>query len=167
VIPVLYQHFFWFIPTPPSIDLLPCSGCSSCFGLFARNASLRLSLFGDWLVVMWRLSLVSGATHMFPRRRCPSGCVICSWSPTMLDPVPPGDQGVRLARHTLGGKYGNTHADCPCAPGQLRVCRRHRHHAGHVRGHPCEQHLFVWGTFTTLIYGSATWGVYAAIYHCS
>jgi len=167
--PVLYQHFFWFIPTPPSmLIILPVFGVfSELFPVYARKPLFGYRFVAMASLVIVALSLVVWVHHMFPSG-VPQWMRDLFMVTTMLIAVPTGIKvfawlatlwGGKLRLNTpmlfaLGGLFnfvfaGVTGIMLATVPVDIHVNNTY----------------FVVGHFHYVIYGAATMGVYAAIYH--
>jgi cytochrome c oxidase subunit 1 len=167
--PVLYQHFFWFYSHPAVyVIILPVFGVfSELFPVYARKPLFGYKFVAAASLVIVGLSLVVWVHHMFPSG-VPQWMRDLFMVTTMLIAVPTGIKvfawlgtlwGGKLRLNTpmlfaLGGLFnfvfaGVTGIMLATVPVDIHVNNTY----------------FVVGHFHYVIYGAATMGVYAAIYH--
>jgi len=167
--PVLYQHFFWFYSHPAVyVIILPVFGVfSELFPVYARKPLFGYRFVAMASLVIVALSLVVWVHHMFPSG-VPQWMRDLFMVTTMLIAVPTGIKvfawlatlwGGKLRLNTpmlfaLGGLFnfvfaGVTGIMLATVPVDIHVNNTY----------------FVVGHFHYVIYGAATMGVYAAIYH--
>jgi len=167
--PVLYQHFFWFYSHPAVyVIILPVFGIfSELFPVHARKPLFGYVFVAIASLVIVGLSLVVWVHHMFPSG-VPQWMRDLFMVSTMLIAVPTGIKvfawlgtlwGGKIQLNTpmlfsLGGLFnfvfaGVTGIMLATVPVDIHVNNTY----------------FVVGHFHYVIYGAATMGVYAAIYH--
>ncbi len=167
--PVLYQHFFWFYSHPAVyVIILPVFGVfSELLPVYSRKPLFGYSVVAMASLVIVGLSLIVWVHHMFP-----SG--VAQWMrdlfmvTTMLIAVPTGIKVFAWVATLWRGKIRLTSAMLFALGGIVNFV-----FAG-ITGImlatvPIDIHVnntyFVVGHFHYVIYGAATMGVYAAIYH--
>ncbi|WP_411870309.1 cbb3-type cytochrome c oxidase subunit I [Vulcanococcus limneticus] len=167
--PVLYQHFFWFYSHPAVyVIILPIFGVfSELLPVYARKPLFGYTVVAIASLVIVGLSLIVWVHHMFP-----SG--VAQWMrdlfmvTTMLIAVPTGIKVFAWVATLWRGKIRLTSAMLFALGGIVNFV-----FAG-ITGVmlatvPIDIHVnntyFVVGHFHYVIYGAATMGVYAAIYH--
>ncbi|WP_411867143.1 cbb3-type cytochrome c oxidase subunit I [Vulcanococcus limneticus] len=167
--PVLYQHFFWFYSHPAVyVIILPIFGVfSELLPVYARKPLFGYNFVAMASLVIVGLSLIVWVHHMFP-----SG--VAQWMrdlfmvTTMLIAVPTGIKVFAWVATLWRGKIRLTSAMLFALGGIVNFV-----FAG-ITGImlatvPIDIHVnntyFVVGHFHYVIYGAATMGVYAAIYH--
>ncbi len=167
--PVLYQHFFWFYSHPAVyVIILPVFGVfSELLPVYARKPLFGYNFVAMASLVIVGLSLIVWVHHMFP-----SG--VAQWMrdlfmvTTMLIAVPTGIKVFAWVATLWRGKIRLTTAMLFALGGIVNFV-----FAG-ITGImlatvPIDIHVnntyFVVGHFHYVIYGAATMGVYAAIYH--
>ncbi len=167
--PVLYQHFFWFYSHPAVyVIILPVFGVfSELFPVYARKPLFGYPFVAGASLVIVGLSLIVWVHHMFPSG-VPQWMRDAFMVTTMLIAVPTGIKVFAWLATLWGGKLRLNTAMLFALGGLFNFV-----FAG-VTGImlatvPVDIHVnntyFVVGHFHYVIYGAATMGVYAAIYH--